>query len=162
MKEIAKLILRMYEKEEDKRKDIDKYHYLGQKYYVVIDENISQVTFQDDKVYASSKEALENFTKESINKIFAEEINLCQKCFSTLPDFTWKTRCMKTRWGVCNTKKKQITLNTELIKKNRDLIEYVIIHEMCHFFEGNHSKNFWNLVSQAFPKYKEARKKLKE
>ena len=67
---------------------------------------------------------------------------------------------MRTRWGVCNTRTNTITLNSELLKKEIELIDYVIIHEMCHFFEQNHSKQFWNLVSMACPDYKEKRKKL--
>lgn len=162
IKENENSILKMYDKQEDKAKDIDKYIYLGKKYYIEIDELIDKVTFKDNKVIVKSKDELDKFTKESILKIYGEEIELCKKCFSSLPEFTWKVRFMKTRWGVCNTRNKVITLNTELIKKDIDLLEYVIIHEMCHFFEGNHSKNFWLLVSQAFPKYKEARKRLKE
>lgn len=161
IKENEASILKMYEKAEDNRTDINKYNYLGNKYYIVIDENKDNVTFIDNKVYTKSLKDLEIFTKEEINRIFNEEIALCKRCFASLPDFTWKTRFMKTRWGVCNTKNKVITLNTELIKKDLDLIDYVIIHELCHFFEGNHSKEFWALVAQAFPKYKEARKRLR-
>ena len=94
-------------------------------------------------------------------RIYNEEIQMIKKCFATLPDFTLRTRKMSTRWGVCDTRKKIVTLNTELIKKDIDLIDYVIVHELCHFFEPNHSKNFWALVSQAFPNYKEARKRLR-
>lgn len=155
-------ILKMYEKQEDKRKDINKYIYLGKKYYVEIDINAGGVTFKDDVVYTPSLETLNWFTKCEIERIFGEEIELGKKCFSKLPNFTWKVRKMKTRWGVCNTKKKEITLNTLLIEKEVDLIDYVVIHELCHFFEGNHSRAFWNLVGQAYPKYKEARKRLKE
>ena len=61
----------------------------------------------------------------------------------------------------CNTKNKIITLNSELLKKEIPLIDYVIIHEMAHFYEGNHGKKFWNIVSLAIPDYKERRKKLK-
>ena len=68
---------------------------------------------------------------------------------------------MRTRWGVCNRRTNTITLNTELLEKDITLIDYVIIHELCHFFEPNHSKNFWYLVSLACPDYKERRKKLK-
>ena len=161
IKENENSILKMYYKQEDKREDINKYQYLGHKYYVYIKDDIDEVKFIDDKVYTKSLDMLDIFTKEQIKKIYEEEINLCQKCFSYLPDFTWKTRYMKTRWGVCNTKNKQITLNTELIKKDKDLLDYVIIHELCHFFEGNHSKEFWSLVAQAYPKYKEARKRLR-
>ena len=82
-------------------------------------------------------------------------------CFSTLPDFTLKLRKMRTRWGVCNTRNNTITLNTELLKKELSLIDYVIIHEMTHFFEPNHGKHFWELVGMAIPDYKEKRKKLR-
>ena len=68
---------------------------------------------------------------------------------------------MRTRWGVCNTAKMTVTLNTELLKKDIELLDYVIVHELCHFFEENHSKNFWKLVGPAYPNYKEARKKLR-
>ena len=128
---------------------------------IVIDEDSIDVTFKYKEVYAYSKEALESYKNREMLRIFNEEIEMIKKCFTTLPDFTLRTRKMSTRWGVCDTRKKIVTLNTELIKKDIDLIDYVIVHELCHFFEPNHSKNFWALVSQAFPNYKEARKRLR-
>lgn len=167
-KEIDKIIdkndaelIEMYEKVESKVKDNDKFLFLGKKYYIVIDEDSIDVTFKDKEVYAYSKEALESYKNREMLRIFNEEIEMIKKCFTTLPDFTLRTRKMSTRWGVCDTRKKIVTLNTELIKKDIDLIDYVIVHELCHFFEPNHSKNFWALVSQAFPNYKEARKRLR-
>ena len=53
---------------------------------------------------------------------------------------------MKTRWGVCNRSNNTITLNSELLKKEITLLDYVIVHEMCHFKHPNHSKDFWNEV----------------
>ena len=69
---------------------------------------------------------------------------------------------MKTRWGVNNLSNKTITLNSELLKKEIDLLDYVIIHELCHFYEANHSSRFWEHVSKYYPKYKEARRRLRE
>ena len=69
---------------------------------------------------------------------------------------------MKTRWGVCNVRDKIITLNTELLKRDIDLLDYVIIHEMCHFYEANHSVRFWQKVEKYYPNYKLARKRLRE
>ncbi len=155
-------ILKMYEHKEDKKKDIDKFIYLGKKYYIEEDASVISVTFKDQKVLTPSQDALLEFTREKIEEIYGKEIELCKKCFSRLPEFTWRVRDMKTRWGVCNTKKNIITLNTELIKKDIELIDYVIIHEISHFFEGNHGKKFWHIVSLACPNYKECRKKLKE
>ena len=69
---------------------------------------------------------------------------------------------MKTRWGVNNVTKRIITLNSELLRKDVDLIDYVIIHELCHFYEANHSNKFWYQVSLRYPDYKMARKRLRD
>ena len=97
-----------------------------------------------------------------MQKVFEQEVSICRNCFASLPRFTLKTRKMKTRWGVCNRKDNIITLNTELIKKDIELLDYVIIHEMAHFYEGNHSKAFWDIVAKACPSYKERRSRLKK
>ena len=69
---------------------------------------------------------------------------------------------MKTRWGVNNVTKRIITLNSELLKKEPHLLDYVIIHELCHFYEANHSSRFWAHVSEYYPDYKKARKELRQ
>ena len=68
---------------------------------------------------------------------------------------------MKTRWGVCNKKSMSVTLNTELITKEVHLIDYVIVHELCHFKHMDHSKKYWDYVETFYPYYKKARKELK-
>ena len=72
-----------------------------------------------------------------------------------------KIRKMKTRWGVCNRKNNNVTLNSELIKYGYDQIDYVITHELSHFVHFNHSKDFWMTVSKYCPNYKKIRKSLK-
>ena len=69
---------------------------------------------------------------------------------------------MSTRWGVCNKKNKTITLNLELIKKDIKYLDYVIVHELCHFIHFDHSKEFWNLVSKYCPNYKQLRKEMRD
>ena len=69
---------------------------------------------------------------------------------------------MTTRWGVCNIKSMTVTLNFELIKKDVSLIDYVIIHELCHFKYMNHSNDFWREVEKYYPYHKMARKMLRE
>lgn len=160
IKENESSILKMYEAALDKSKDNDKFMYLGKKYYIeFIDQD--EVTFDDLYVYVRNIEELNKFYDREVKRIFTEEVEIAKKCFSHLPDFTLKFRKMRTRWGVCNTLKKTVTLNTDLLKKEIPLLDYVIVHELCHFYEGNHSKNFWTLVEQAYPNYKEARKKLR-
>ena len=98
----------------------------------------------------------------STKKILKEEINKVLKIMPNIPEFTLKIRKMKTRWGVCNYVKKIVTLNSELIKYERNIIDYVIIHEFCHFTYHDHSTSFWRLVSMYYPEYKKARKELRE
>ncbi len=160
IKENEKDILKMYEIAKDKAKDNDKFMYLGKKYYIEFKDQ-DGVTFDGTNVYVKDMQELTKFYDSEVKRIFTEEVEIAKKCFSHLPEFTLKFRKMKTRWGVCNTAKKTVTLNTELLKKEIPLLDYVIVHELCHFFEGNHSKNFWALVAQAYPNYKEARKKLR-
>ena len=69
---------------------------------------------------------------------------------------------MKTKWGSCNHQAGHIRLNTELVKKPRDLIEYIVVHEMLHLLEPTHSERFVTLLSQHLPRWQEARAKLNE
>jgi predicted metal-dependent hydrolase len=67
---------------------------------------------------------------------------------------------MKTRWGGCNHRGGNIRLNTELVKKPRDLLEYVVVHEMLHLLEPTHSKRFVSLLDKHYPGWLEARAEL--
>lgn len=69
---------------------------------------------------------------------------------------------MKTRWGGCNHRARTIRLNTELVKKPRDLLEYVVVHEMLHLVEPTHSERFLALLGQHFPAWREARAELNQ
>lgn len=67
---------------------------------------------------------------------------------------------MKTRWGGCNYRAGHIRLNTELVKKPKDLLEYVVVHELLHLVEPTHSDRFIALLSRHFPTWREARAEL--
>lgn len=69
---------------------------------------------------------------------------------------------MKTRWGGCNPHRKHIRLNTELVKKPKDLLEYVIVHEMLHLIEPKHGERFMALLDEHYPTWREARMELNE
>jgi hypothetical protein len=69
---------------------------------------------------------------------------------------------MKTKWGSCNAAAGHIRLNTELVKKPRDLMEYVLVHEMVHLLEPTHSERFLTLLSRYWPQWKESRQELNE
>ncbi|WP_415251422.1 M48 family metallopeptidase [Sulfurimonas sp.] len=84
--------------------------------------------------------------------------------FSQLMDLEYKTikfRKMKSRWGSCSSKK-ELTFNTELIKTKKELIDYVVVHELAHLKHMNHSKAFHDLVENYLPNSKIYRKELKK
>ena len=67
---------------------------------------------------------------------------------------------MKTKWGSCNHRAGNIRLNTELVKKPRDLLEYIIVHEMAHLIEPTHNERFIALLDKHYPGWREARSDL--
>lgn len=72
-----------------------------------------------------------------------------------------KAASYKSKWGCC-TYQNDIKLNWVLIQAETPVIDYVIVHELCHIRHKDHSKDFWNLVGAIDPKYKEKRQELKE
>jgi len=69
---------------------------------------------------------------------------------------------MKTKWGSCNHRARTIRINTELVKKPKDLLEYVVVHEMVHLVEPTHNDNFIALLDRHYPTWREARAELNQ
>jgi predicted metal-dependent hydrolase len=69
---------------------------------------------------------------------------------------------MKTKWGSCNQRAKHIRLNTQLVTKPKDLLEYVIVHEMVHLIEPTHNDRFLNIIEEHYPTWRGARAELNE
>ena len=69
-------------------------------------------------------------------------------------------RGQKTRWGSCSARR-NLSFNCKLMKYREEVIDYVILHEMCHIKEMNHSKKFWSLVENLCPDFKSLKKELK-
>lgn len=74
-----------------------------------------------------------------------------------IPSF--RVMAMKRQWGSCSTKG-NLMLNPHLIKAPKECIDYVILHELCHIAEHNHSERFWRLLTQVMPNWKEVKAKL--
>lgn len=71
-------------------------------------------------------------------------------------------RTMSTRWGVCTPSTGKLTFNYNLFEAPEELIAYVVVHELAHFLEANHSERFWAHVADIMPDYKIRRKTLRE
>jgi predicted metal-dependent hydrolase len=70
-------------------------------------------------------------------------------------------RKMSTRWGSCTAKTRRIRLNAALEYCPRECLEYVIVHELAHIRENNHSPRFWAIAAAALPDYKARQAKMK-
>lgn len=96
---------------------------------------------------------LDGQCKAVYGEILNELYPLFRKYGVTMPAL--RIRDMKTRWGSCLAKKGVITLNKRLIEAPRNCIEYVVMHELCHFIHPNHSKQFYSFLAMLMPDWRE-------
>lgn len=113
-----------------------------------------------------------DLVEEQVNQFFFDQ---CQEYFPPLlaeyqekyrplqiPESGLKIRTMKSQWGSCNRRNNVITLNTRLIHLPYPCVEYVVIHEFAHYIHGNHSQDFYQVVAQFCPAWKERRQEMKQ
>jgi hypothetical protein len=159
LKDNIKSLERMYKSAVNKSIKDEHIYYLGKKleyvYYkkVMIDGYIA---------YGPSTNAVNEYLEKNSLGFFQDRMNIYMQEYDNLPKFRLRIRKMKSRWGVCNKSSMTITLNTLLIHKRVDLIDYVIVHELSHFEHMDHSREFWNCVGRHYPNYKKARMELRD
>ena len=106
------------------------------------------------------KALLEKWYQEKAKLIFAERLDLVLPKASWVMDTpSFRLIAMKKQWGSCSPKGNLI-LNPHLIKAPKECIDYVILHELCHLKEHNHSERFWRLLTQVMPNYKDLKARL--
>lgn len=96
--------------------------------------------------------------KNVFGEIISEIYPIFQKYGVVSP--TLRVRNMETQWGSCAPCRGIITLNKRLIEAPRNCIEYVVMHEFCHFIHPNHSKQFYSFLTMQMPDWKERKKVL--
>ena len=155
---ISKMILRIKRKQE---KD-ENFMYLGKKYDIIY-LNTKDIVVGQDKIFLNRTYDINKWFLKEAKRVFKEELDKIYEVFPRkIPYPSLTIRTMKTRWGVCNTRTKRVTLNLELIKKDIKYLDYVVAHELSHLVYPNHSKDFWALVELVIPNYKELRKEMRE
>ena len=141
--------------------DGEKFLFLGVEYklkivysktYNVYREN-NFICIQRKKNGASSRKILENFYRQEAKIIFKNKVKHFEKILN-LKSSNIKLRAYMRRWGSCNTQG-ELAFNWRLIMAPEKVINYVIVHELCHIVHYNHSKKFWKLVRYHYPSYKD-------
>lgn len=158
-----KSIYRMLENQKLKNKKDETYDYcyLGKRLNVIY-KPVKKPLHDGDTLVLESDLMLLKWYKTMANSVFKTYLDEAYYAFEEkIPYPNLKIRQMKTRWGVCNRKTNSVTLNLELIKKDKECLNYVIIHELSHFVHFDHSKEFWETVEKYCPDYKRIRKELK-
>ena len=156
-----KSISKMIDKSNLRKEKEDNFYLFGSKYDVIYGFN--ELKINGNKIYVKDKKMLDKYLDNKIKEVFSEHLKYYYDNYlEDIPKPNLKIRKMSTRWGVCNLKNKNVTLNYYLYKYDIECLDYVIVHELSHFIYPNHSKLFWNQVSKYCKNYKIIRKKLKE
>ena len=146
----------------------ESHYYLGRQYLlkVMVDpSSVQSVKLYRGKIEVSVRERnverikslLEGWYKEKAKEVFKSRLDaiVTQAIWiEKAPELRILT--MQTQWGSCSPNG-QITLNPLLVKAPRECIDYVILHELCHLVEHNHSERFYRLLSQVMPKWEKTK-----
>lgn len=146
--------------------------YLGRQYQVIIEKAAykNRVKVMKNRLYIlssapqKSHEIIADFQRWLLSRatvVFNERLVECLKFFPTLPAPKMTIRRLKKRWG-SYLKRHEIVLNPDLIKANKQAIDYVIIHELCHAFYPRHDDDFYRLLSSKMPNWKAIKEKFEK
>lgn len=141
---------------------------LGRQHQLIINEHNKndkyEIGYKTVNLYLKNK----NDVEKLIRKLFKKEsekyiVNRAKEIANTYGfdvkeiKIKWMVGC----WGNCRKQSKTISFSSRLITFPKEIIDYVIVHEMCHLYEANHSDRFWQLVAKIYPQYKFARNYMK-
>ncbi|WP_391484638.1 SprT family zinc-dependent metalloprotease [Lactobacillus iners] len=108
---------------------------------------------------ANKEKVFNEWYRSELKRVLQSLIPIVEKRMN-LSANEYRIKNMKTRWGTCNIDKKRIWINLQLAKKPIECLEYVLVHEMVHLLEANHTHKFHALVGKYYPTWKDAKKTL--
>lgn len=149
----------------------ESHYYLGKKYLLKVIEAPdlpSTVKLTRGKLEVSVKEKsakevsqlLADWYRQRAKEVFTNRLNAVLEQALWIKDRpSIRVLTMKTQWGSCSPAGR-LSLNPHLVKAPRECIDYVILHELCHIAEHNHSKKFYRLMQQVMPHWAKTKEKL--
>jgi predicted metal-dependent hydrolase len=140
--------------------------FLGEHYKLkVIEDQFSGLRFENEFIISNSskvraKTIFKTWYLTQAKKIFLPNVDSYAQALGVKFNRVY-IKSMKSSWGSCSPNK-SLTLNWKLVKAPLHVINYIIVHELAHLIELNHSDKFWNIVSVQVPNYQKAKKWLNE
>ncbi|MCL6570349.1 MAG: M48 family metallopeptidase [Bacillus sp. (in: Bacteria)] len=139
--------------------------YLGNTYPIQIYQDIDilqdHVVFEGDKLHIYVKQLEDERIKQALKRFYFQQCKaLVEKSIQSYQsNFKVKPRSIrisdsKSTWGTCDSKL-QLTFNWKLAMAPLQVIDYVVVHEMCHMVHLNHDRSFWRLVGKILPDYEQ-------
>ncbi|NYE08800.1 hypothetical protein F4694_005656 [Bacillus niacini] len=139
--------------------------YLGKEYPIEISHDINteqdRVVFEKEKLHIIVKHLEDEKIKQALKRFYYQQCKmLVEKSIKSYQsNFKSKPRSIritdnKTNWGTCDSRQ-QLTFNWRLAMAPQSVIDYVVVHEMCHMVHLNHDRSFWRLVGKILPDYKQ-------
>jgi hypothetical protein len=139
-------------------------------YTLVLNQNLKKSTIEGNTIFIKTNEKDNDKTLETkLLKLIAplfeawlqKAVPVINKSTTNKPIKSITVKNIHSKWGSCSSNG-ELIFSAKLFLQPLCAIHYVIIHELCHRIEMNHSARYWNWVATFFPKYKEAKKMLKE
>lgn len=146
----------------------EKFLYLGESYPLeIVDEDgrvpleLSFGRFILRKGYQSrGRDVFVEWYKREARRRLTERLKFLSERLSLKPT-GFRITSARTRWGSCS-RRNGLSITWRIVMAPLEVIDYILIHELCHIVEKNHSPGFWSLVEQALPNYNERRRWLRE
>lgn len=137
--------------------------YLGNEYPLILNQHQTDTLVFDAQHFClngDGKTAFQTWYKESFKRIVTPRVDYYAQRYQ-LPYQQLRLKAQKTLWGSCSARN-NINLNYLLMMAPMSVIDYVIVHELCHTRVKNHSKDFWQLVESILPNYQSDKRWLKD
>lgn len=122
---------------------------------------LSKIAYLKNKKSSLPEASREDYLR--CKKLAKEIIEKKLKYYNQFYNFTWGTvsiRNQKTRWGSCS-RDGNLSFSYRIIYLPEKACDYIVVHELCHRGEFNHSQKFWNLVAKNIPEYRKIRKEIR-
>lgn len=149
----------------------ESHYYLGKQYLLKVVStavDLQQVKLTRGRLEVAGRNlnpsvvraALDDWYKARAREVFAKRLNaLLDKALWVTETPPLRLQVMQTQWGSCSPQGR-LTLNPHLVKASRDCIDYVILHELCHIAEHNHSERFYRLMHRVMPGWEKVKSRL--